>query len=95
MSENKIDIISMKDANRNNDKITSKFMSKYERTRILGVRATQLSMNAPSMIDVDGIIDPLKIAMKELEQKKIPLIIRRFLPSGEHEDWSLSELTIT
>ena len=95
MSENKIDIISIKDANRNNDKITSKFMTKYEKTRILGVRATQLSMNAPAMIEIDGIIDPLKIAMKELEQKKIPLIIRRFLPSGAYEDWTLSELIIT
>jgi hypothetical protein len=32
--------------------------------------------------------DPLEIARKELAQKKIPLIVRRFLPDGSYEDWT-------
>lgn len=49
-------------------------------------------MNAPPMVDVKGETDPLKIAMMELKENKIPLIIRRFLPDGSYEDWALHEL---
>jgi len=38
--------------------------------------------------------DPLEIAQKELKQRKIPIIIRRFLPDGSYEDWSIEELII-
>lgn len=69
-------------------------MTKYERARILGARALQISMNAPIMVELDGETDPLEIAMKELRQRKIPLIIRRKLPDGSHEDWSVDELVI-
>lgn len=40
------------------------------------------SMNAPVLVDIEGETDPLQIAIKELNQKKIPLIIRRYLPDG-------------
>mmetsp|Transcript_5528 Transcript_5528/g.7166 ORF Transcript_5528/g.7166 Transcript_5528/m.7166 type:complete len:130 (+) Transcript_5528:68-457(+) len=74
---------------------TSKFMTKYERARILGVRALQISMNAPVMVELEPTdTDPLQIAMKELRQKKIPIIIRRYLPHGDYEDWSVDELLI-
>lgn len=73
---------------------TSKYMTKYERARVLGTRALQLSMNAPPMVDVDGLTDPLDIAMKELQSKKIPMIVRRRLPDGSYEDWKCSELII-
>jgi len=49
-------------------------------------------MNAPVLVNTEGETDPLQIAIKELAQKKIPLIIRRFLPDGGFEDWSVSEL---
>ena len=73
-------------------KITSKFMTKYERARVLGTRAIQISMNSPVLVDCNGITDPLKIAEKELKNKKIPLIIRRYLPNGYYEDWSIKDL---
>ena len=75
-------------------RITSRFMTKYERARILGTRALQISMNAPVMVDLEGLTDPLKIAEKELEQRKIPLIVRRYLPDGTYEDWPINDLTI-
>ncbi len=53
---------------------------------------TTTSMNAPVMVDIGGETDALKIAMKELREKKIPIIIRRYLPDGSYEDWSLDEL---
>jgi DNA-directed RNA polymerase I, II, and III subunit RPABC2 len=39
-------------------------------------------MNAPVLVDLEGETDPLQIAIKELNQKKIPLIVRRYLPDG-------------
>ena len=50
------------------------------------------SMNAPVLVPLDGETDALQIAIKELSQRKIPLIIRRYLPDGSFEDWSVSEL---
>ena len=40
------------------------------------------SMNAPVLVDLEGETDPLQIAIKELREKKIPLIVRRYLPDG-------------
>ncbi|GAB0138970.1 hypothetical protein EsDP_00007189 [Epichloe bromicola] len=71
---------------------TTPYMTKYERARILGTRALQISMNAPVLVDLEGETDPLQIAIKELREKKIPLIVRRYLPDGYYEDWTCEEL---
>merc|ERR1719391_1250131 len=70
-------------------RITTKYMTKYEKARVLGTRALQIAMCAPLMVELDGEIDPLIIAMKELKARKIPFIIRRYLPDGSFEDWAL------
>ncbi|CAB0035864.1 unnamed protein product [Trichogramma brassicae] len=75
-------------------RITTHYMTKYERARILGTRALQISMCAPVMVELEGETDPLQIAMKELKQRKIPIIIRRFLPDNSYEDWGIDELVI-
>nr|CAG8531730.1 6358_t:CDS:2 [Entrophospora candida] len=66
-------------------KTTTQFMTKYEKARILGARALQISGDET---------DPLEIVRKELNQKKNPLMIRRFLPDGSYEDWNINELII-
>ncbi|KJA25840.1 hypothetical protein HYPSUDRAFT_37328 [Hypholoma sublateritium FD-334 SS-4] len=76
----------------NKERVTTPYLTKYERARILGTRALQISMNAPVLVPLDGETDALQIAIKELSQRKIPLIIRRYLPDGSFEDWSVSEL---
>uniref|UniRef100_A0A7S2BMT1 Uncharacterized protein n=1 Tax=Florenciella parvula TaxID=236787 RepID=A0A7S2BMT1_9STRA len=76
------------------EKTTTPYMTKYEKARVLGTRALQISMNAPVMVDIEGEIDPLKIAAKELREKKIPMIIRRYLPDGCYEDWPIASLII-
>jgi DNA-directed RNA polymerase I, II, and III subunit RPABC2 len=43
-------------------------------------RELTISMNAPVLVPVEGETDPLEIALKELAAKKIPLVIRRYLP---------------
>lgn len=75
-------------------RMTTRYLTKYERARVLGTRALQLSLNAPPMVELEGETDPLVIAGKELRERKIPLIIRRFLPDGSFEDWALDELII-
>ena len=77
-----------------NERITTPYMTKFERARVLGTRALQISMNAPVMVPIEGEIDPLEIARKELREKKIPIVIRRYLPDGSFEDWSIDELQI-
>jgi len=76
-------------------KITTRYMTKYERARILGTRALQISMNAPVMVEVGGATDPLEIAIMELREKKIPFTVRRYLPDGSYEDWSVQELIVS
>lgn len=76
------------------DRITTPYLTKYERARVLGARALQISMNAPVMIDIGNMTDPYQIAVEELNQGKIPLIIRRKMPDGSWEDWNVDELII-
>jgi DNA-directed RNA polymerase I, II, and III subunit RPABC2 len=75
------------------ERITTRFLTKYEKARILGARALQISKNAPVMVDIEpGEWDPLKIAEKELVERKLPFIIRRYLPDNSYEDWRVDEL---
>ena len=76
-----------KPAARAAQRITTRYMTKYEKARILGTRALQLSMNAPPMVEVRDETDPLKIAMLELKEGKVPIVVRRYLPDGSYEDW--------
>ncbi len=51
-------------------------------------------MNAPVLVELDGETDPLQIARKELLEKKIPLIIRRYLPDNSFEDWKVKDMIV-
>ena len=74
---------------------TIPIMTKYEKTRILGQRAKQINEGAPAFIKIDStVIDGYLIAVKELEQKKTPFIIRRPLPNGGSEYWRIQDLEI-
>jgi len=74
---------------------TFPFITKYERARVLGERATQLNAGAKPFIEVEpDVIDGYVIALKEFEQKKIPFIVKRPLPNGAIEYWKLEDLEI-
>uniref|UniRef100_A0A914XUE7 RPB6 homolog n=1 Tax=Panagrolaimus superbus TaxID=310955 RepID=A0A914XUE7_9BILA len=77
------------------ERVTTPFMTKYERARVLGTRALQIAMGAPVMVEMEGETDPLEIARKELKEQKVPIIIRRYLPDGSFEDWGIEELHIS
>lgn len=74
---------------------TLPFLTKYEMTRVLGQRAKQLDSGAKAFIKVPlNVIDGYHIAKLELEQKKIPFIIKRPFPNGGVEYWNVSDLEV-
>lgn len=73
---------------------TIPIMTKYEKARILGLRAKQLNSNIRPMVPIpDYMIDSYRIAEFELAKKAIPFIIRRPLPDGRSEYWRINDLT--
>jgi len=74
---------------------TIPFLTKFEKSRILGQRAKQIDSGSTPFVKVDKtIIDGYLIALKELEEKKIPFIIKRPLPNGGFEYWNVSDLEL-
>lgn len=77
------------------EKTPSKYeltLTKFERARVLGQRAMQLSYGAPPLVDITGMTSALAIAEKELQENKVPIIIRRTYPNGETLDFKVSEM---
>ena len=74
---------------------TLPYLTKYERARILGQRSKQINSGAKVFVKVrENIIDGYLIAQMELEQKRIPFIIKRPIPGGGCEYWNLKDLEI-
>ncbi|MGC8969688.1 MAG: DNA-directed RNA polymerase subunit K [Conexivisphaera sp.] len=63
-------------------------LTRFERARILGARALQLSLGAPPLMPVAGagIRNTLELARMELESGALPISIRRSLPNGAYQD---------
>jgi DNA-directed RNA polymerase subunit K/omega len=71
---------------------TSNKLSKYEKTLILGLRAQQLTLMAQPLIDIPKNIDSvIEIAEMELNQRKLPFIIKRTLDT-HNEFWKLEDM---
>ena len=87
-----IDVESKSKYVKNSDRKTKPFLFDFERVRLLGERARQLSLGAKPMIKNIENMDPKVVAKLELEKKIIPLIVLRELPNGQVEKWKVSEL---
>lgn len=75
--------------------VTYPFVTLYERTKILSLRASQLAHGSNPFIDVpDYLTDVYEIAKAEFEAKRLPYFIKRPLPDGEYEYWRLADLMI-
>jgi DNA-directed RNA polymerase I, II, and III subunit RPABC2 len=62
-------------------------LTRFEKARIMGARALQLSLGAPPFIDIPvNAATSLDISMKELEERVIPITIRRVLPNGDYQN---------
>jgi DNA-directed RNA polymerase I, II, and III subunit RPABC2 len=71
------------------------FLTMYERTKVLSLRASQLARGAPPFIEVpEYLTDVYEVARAELEAKRLPYILKRPLPNGDYEYWRLADLMI-
>ena len=62
-------------------------LTRFEKARIMGARALQLSLGAPVFIEIPkNATTSLEIAMEELEQRVIPIVIRRTLPNSDYQN---------
>jgi len=76
-------------------KIGSIFLTRYEKARIVGARALQISFGAPILVNKPSdMIDPIRIAQFELKSNILPLTIRREYPSGEYQDIPINMLIL-
>ena len=75
--------------------ITMPILTRYEKAKVLGLRAKQINHGAKPFVELSkDIIDGHTIANMELIQQKIPFIIRRPMPNGGSEYWKVSDLQI-
>ncbi len=62
-------------------------MTRFERARIMGARALQLSLGAPPFISIPKeVATSLDLAYAELEKRVIPITIKRMLPNGDFQN---------
>lgn len=73
---------------------TYPILSKYEKTKIIGLRVAQLNKGAEPYVTLKTklIMDNSLIAEKELHEKRLPFIIMRPLPNGKSEYWNVNDL---
>ncbi len=73
-------------------KKTRPYLTQFEITKILAVRAQQLENGSPPFIHLtDELRNSKSIAYEEYRKKSIPFVIRRYLPDKTQEDWRLSD----
>ncbi len=70
-------------------------LTRFEKARIVGARALQLSTGAPLLIKPPkGVTDPVDLAVVELKKGILPITIRRTLPDGTYQDIPLQWLFV-
>lgn len=68
-------------------------LTRFERARVVGARALQVSMGAPVLLDIkDPALSPIDIALLELGEGVLPISIRRALPDGTSQNIPLKWL---
>jgi DNA-directed RNA polymerase I, II, and III subunit RPABC2 len=78
-------------------RITREFYSKYEFVALLSIRTEQISQGARPLVGIEGLktSDPRfaeNVAKREIEQRKLPFIVRRQMPDKTAEFWSVQEM---
>ncbi len=80
-------------------RITRGYFTKYEYTALIAMRAQQIAEGAKPVVSLDGLktSDPMfvwNVAKREVEQRKLPFLVRRQMPDGASEFWSAQEMEI-
>ena len=75
--------------------ITSNKMSKYEYTKVLGMRAQQITMGAEPLITItNDMKSAIEVAEEELRQRKTPYIIARKINNKKTDFWKIEDMVI-
>ena len=92
LSDDNVDLYKKYDIKNN---ISEPILTKYEYTKILGMRAQQLAMGAEALIEVtEDLNDVVLIAEEELRQRKTPVIIQRNVGVNKYEYWKIEDLAV-
>src|SRR5712664_3368709 len=68
-------------------------LTRFEKARVVGARALQISMGAPVLLDLkQDRLSPIDVALMELEEGVLPISIRRSLPDGTSQNIPLKWL---
>jgi len=82
---------------KNEDRTTSHMLSKTEMTEAVSIRCAQIQKNPIVFVDIEGMDDPIAMAKKEINERKCPLVLRRFIGhynnSDYYEYWDINEMT--
>jgi DNA-directed RNA polymerase I, II, and III subunit RPABC2 len=71
-------------------------LTRFERAKIIGARALQVSLGAPILVELPpSVTDPIDIALREIREDVLPMTIRRVLPDNTYQDIALSDLLKT
>jgi DNA-directed RNA polymerase I, II, and III subunit RPABC2 len=71
---------------------SGKYLTKYERAAVIGERMRQLAKNSPPMVPIEPNDTTRTLALRELDQKVMPIYIPRTLPDGTVERISVNHL---
>ena len=88
------DIVETYDPSQNQ---TSCRLTKYEKTQLIGIRMEQIARSGKAYVPIDPNepFNPYKLALRELEENKLPFMLRRTLPNGIKEVWRLEDMIKT
>uniref|UniRef100_A0A7C4BB51 DNA-directed RNA polymerase subunit Rpo6 n=1 Tax=Thermofilum pendens TaxID=2269 RepID=A0A7C4BB51_THEPE len=75
-------------------KIGPPWLTRFEKARIIGIRALQIALGAPVLVKVEGNMSPVEIAEKELREGVLPVVIVRWTPGGRHQEIPLKYLKL-
>ena len=71
------------------------YLTLFEKTKLIGFRANQLAQGARPLVDVPAhMTDVIEIARLELDERRMPYILKRGMPDGSFEYWRLTDLLI-
>jgi DNA-directed RNA polymerase subunit K len=59
------------------DQLVKEKYTRFESARIVGARSLQIAMGAPVLVEDDGRLDPLSVAIEELKAGVIPITVKR------------------
>lgn len=75
------------------DRITSDALSKYEMVELISIRATQISKGDIPFTNIDNLRDPILMSKKELYDNRCPLMVKRHIGNNIYEYWNPNEMS--